>query len=448
MIRKSYILIFCLVIIPSTVLWSGGASEEDAEEVFDEFDWRNYEGRELNVLFRHGEHTDQLYEYLIPQFEDETGVTVNVTWMGRDGWAERLYALMMDETPDFDVIMVHDTDTVFLAAGGYLEALDEYLNDPIRTPGEADFAMLPESVVDGFRLDGNLYNMPTFGSPYLQYYRRDIYNQLGLTAAETWDEYLENSRAVVAAYEAGAIDVPYGHVLQGRDGQHLWEEFLARAWPRGGGLVDVDSREVIIRNEANQEALAQMIQEIEEGLVPPEWSQTAFADVADQITAGVAAATVVSSGAGTWIVEGMDDPDKIGSATIPGIRQSDGSIRRMSPMAATGLVINAAAPNKGPAWHLIAYWLSRPELLRDQATIGIPPIPAIYEREPGEPELRFAADAIGEQFNSASPYPPVVGTVQSLRVLATQLSEVLAGRKSIDAAFADAESEAQRLLEW
>lgn len=449
MIKKIVVFVLLVLLVGTAAAFAGGQEEAVEALEIDEFSWDMYEGRTLNVLLRHGGHTTAIDEHLLPYFEEETGVDVNVTWMGRDGWVERLYSMMIDGTPDFDVIVVHDTDIVFLADGGFLEPLDPYLADNLRTPEEADLELVPESIRAGMTVGGNLYAVPTFGNPYIQYYRRDVYDQLGLEPAETWNQYLENSRAVKRAAEAGEVDVSYGHILQGRDGQHLWEEFLARAWPRGGGIVDLEAEEIILTNDANREALQQLITEVEEGLVYPEWSVTTFAEFPDQFSGDGAAAGIASGAAAGFLAEDMADRlDIVGSAPIPGIEQADGSVHRVSPMSGGGLVINAASPNKDVAWHLMAYQLSNPELIERQAGVVTVPVPQAYEGDDAAERIRFDAPAVAAAFPDASPYEPVPGMAEAMHELATQLADVLAGRATVEEGLRRAAEAAERHIDF
>ena len=57
--------------------------------------------------------------------------------------------------------------------------------------------------------DGAVYAVPQDTGPLQLYYREDIFDDLGLAAPTTWDEYAEAARVV---HEADPEDVP-GHLL-------------------------------------------------------------------------------------------------------------------------------------------------------------------------------------------------------------------------------------------
>ncbi len=115
----------------------------------------------------------------------------------------------------FDVVMISNFETPQFAENGWLTDLGPYIAD---TPGydEDDFiASLRESL----SYDGQMYSVPFYGESSFLMYRKDLFEQAGITLgdAPTWDQ-------VAAA--AAKLDSPdrAGICLRGKPG---WGEVLA-----------------------------------------------------------------------------------------------------------------------------------------------------------------------------------------------------------------------------
>ena len=74
----------------------------------------------------------------------------------------------------------------------------------------------PSTVLDGIRVDGQLYSIPFVGFPFFLYYRKDLYEEKGLQPPTTHEELLANVRAV--------HDPPntYGYALTNKNLADTW----------------------------------------------------------------------------------------------------------------------------------------------------------------------------------------------------------------------------------
>src|SRR5688572_19734832 len=74
-----------------------------------------------------------------------------------------------------------------------VDGLTQPINDLIDTIGRDRF--IP-AVLDGITVDGNTYTVPQTGFPFFIYYRKDLYEEKGLTPPTTHEELLANVAAV------------------------------------------------------------------------------------------------------------------------------------------------------------------------------------------------------------------------------------------------------------
>ncbi len=107
---------------------------------------------------------------------------------------------MAAKSDRYDVIFDDYNFSPQFIAEGALVSLEPYLDkDPAF---KADiYADIPENVLDLYRdkpaaKGGKLYGLPPDSNVQLQYYRADVFAKAGLKPAETWDEAIENAKAL------------------------------------------------------------------------------------------------------------------------------------------------------------------------------------------------------------------------------------------------------------
>lgn len=150
----------------------------------------------------------QVYNELIAMFNKEyPDITVNFTVYKSTEYATVLSAAVKGGNPP-DIIHLRAYGGLEdYAAPGYLVALDD------KVPRLQEFSPVARLGVTS-KKDGKLYGVPFATQTLVIYYNRKIYDQLGLTEPETWDEFLANLEKVKAA---GIIPLANG----GKDGWTL-----------------------------------------------------------------------------------------------------------------------------------------------------------------------------------------------------------------------------------
>ena len=135
-----------------------------------------------------------VYEALIDAFEAEhPGITVKFEAFEAASYATVLStALAAGTGPDAMMVRAYGAfETV--AGAGYLMPLTE-----ADVPG---LAGLPEGArrAQTLRADGQIYGVPFASQSMLVIYNRDVFDRLGLSVPQTWDEMLATARAIQAA---------------------------------------------------------------------------------------------------------------------------------------------------------------------------------------------------------------------------------------------------------
>ena len=132
-----------------------------------------------------------VYEKLIDAFEAENpGITVEFEAFEASSYATILStALAGDSGPDLMMVRAYGAFEA-VAGANYLMPLTEE-----DVPGLADMTG-PAIAAQTLRADGKLYGVPFASQTMLVIYNKDIYDQLGLSEPETWDELVANAKAI------------------------------------------------------------------------------------------------------------------------------------------------------------------------------------------------------------------------------------------------------------
>ena len=135
-----------------------------------------------------------VYEALIDTFEAANpGITVTFEAFEAQTYATALSTALAGGTGP-DLMMVRAYGAFEAVAGAdYLMALSTET-----VPALADFPA-PALTAQTLRSDGTIYGVPFASQTMLVIYNKDIYDQLGLTEPQTWDELVANAEAIKAA---------------------------------------------------------------------------------------------------------------------------------------------------------------------------------------------------------------------------------------------------------
>jgi len=192
---------------------------------------------EINVFLIPSPSSTAIQSF-IPAFEEQTCIAVNFSETPY-GEAHQKQLLAYEQGDgQYDVAQF---DNTFLAPFGAAEAmtpLDAYLADS----AEYDISDFSTGQQEYGMYDGDTLGLTLSTEPMIQWYRTDIYDELGLKPAETWDEFLSNAQAV---QESGLGD---GNLIGFGPGSSWW--FMTLVWSFGGQLYDADLNPTVNSPEA------------------------------------------------------------------------------------------------------------------------------------------------------------------------------------------------------
>lgn len=157
--------------------------------------------------------TSTIVQDLADQFNEErTSLQVDVEIMPAEAVYNRVIASINAGDPP-DATAIHVNNVADIAAMGALEELDDYFD------GFAERDQITAAAVLGSRLgkdENPLYTMPWYALVTYLYYRPDWFAEVGLSAPQTTDEFLDAAKAITDP-NAGR----YGYGLRGSAHGHI-----------------------------------------------------------------------------------------------------------------------------------------------------------------------------------------------------------------------------------
>nr|WP_298250438.1 ABC transporter substrate-binding protein [uncultured Halomonas sp.] len=189
-----------------------------------------------------------LCEEGVAQWEEKTGHEVDIVSTPNSS-TERLslyQQILSAQSSDIDVMQ---TDVVWPGL------LANHLLDLSETLGEDAAEGHFEAIVANNTIDDRLVAMPWFTDAGVLYYRKDLLEEHGFEAPETWEELTEIATEIQAAEREAGNDRMWGYVFQGRAYEGLTCNALEWIASYGGGTIVDAEGEITIDNAQAAEAL-------------------------------------------------------------------------------------------------------------------------------------------------------------------------------------------------
>jgi multiple sugar transport system substrate-binding protein len=273
------------------------------------------------------------YQKVAAGYEKAAGVKVTLRSFPYAGMRTQMVNAIQSNNPVFDVFQLDESATGEFYDNAWVRPLDDIDPGYKIDPGIVTYDGLPfwnKSLRTATAQGGKVMGLPLNGNIDLFYYRKDLYEKLGLQVPRTWDEAIENGRK---AQKAGVVK--YGYVTRGQPtvgGQAITYEFMPVFYSDGAEWFADEGKNwtPTINSDAAKQAMATFRKLLELG---PERPQTVGqADVIGLMQGGqTLQAHFVAAGAPQ-----LEDPDrsavvgKIGYAPLPA-----GSTGKNAPTSGT-----------------------------------------------------------------------------------------------------------------
>ncbi|MCC6456652.1 MAG: extracellular solute-binding protein [Caldilineaceae bacterium] len=179
-----------------------------------------FEGTTVNILSFAGPQVTEPLLRRGPDFEELTGANIEVTTVP---FADLYNAILTDQTTgtnSYDAfVMSPQWNADFVAAGILEDLTDDVANDPDIMWD--DIALFFRNYIATY--NGNIYVVPLDGDFHMIYYRTDLFEDAGMEAPRTWEEYLAAAEQFNGQDLNGDGEADYGSCIpKVRQGQSFW----------------------------------------------------------------------------------------------------------------------------------------------------------------------------------------------------------------------------------
>ena len=240
---------------------------------------------------------------MVDLYEDETGNTVNLDVSPFNGLLEKIRNSVRSDEGTYDIVNVNSGWLAEIYGGGFLAPLDEIVEGYTLQEGMLDFGGTTNwnTETGGFGTDGKLMGVPLNGNVQVLYYNTEVYDRLGLSVPDTWDDLISNAAAI---QEEGAV---YGFVPRSGRSSIVYN-VTPYFYSNGGSFFELaeDGSVDVTMNTANSLAGFQTYLDLIAAGAPPNPGAIEQGELIQLLSTGSAAQAIAVIGA--W--GNLEDPDK------------------------------------------------------------------------------------------------------------------------------------------
>jgi sorbitol/mannitol transport system substrate-binding protein len=369
---------------------------------------------------------------LAETYKDETGIEIEFVEVPYAQLATKIILAAQSGESTFDMAQVDGFTLPQIVAGGGLLGLDDYLAED----EDYDYADFPDGLKEYAKQDGVSYGLPLSTEPYLQWYRTDLYDELGLQPASDWDGVTANAEALKAAGDYGYMGVyaPTGSA-------HFYNAMLVSM---GGRLLDPKTHRPLLDEPVAKAAMERYLSLLDYGP-----SSAPSATVFDAVNAfsqlQVGQMTLAS---GWWST--VNDPDESASAgkvaTAEPPLSDEGDYDPAAVLYGWVAGISRVSPHQDAAWDFLSWALSNDNV---QAFVdaGAPPPARISTTS--SPELLEQLpylDSVGKAAVDGVPIDRIPDMGQVITSLSQTINSIATGQISVDDGMSQAQDNLLNIL--
>ncbi|MFF2090550.1 extracellular solute-binding protein [Paenibacillus sp. NPDC058174] len=303
-----------------------------ARSFYLDYDTRKHNKEEaLTVWVQRGRDYAELLRELVDQdFTPKTGIQVNINLMPNPNML--ILGNAAGEVPDVALGVGESTPADY--------AMRDAVADLSQFP---DFKEVFDRFIPGVSrsmvYDEGVYGLPEVQNFQVMFYRTDIFENLGLTAPDTWEDLFK----LLPTLQENGMTMSYPKA-----------DFTTLFFQNGAEVYSPDGLQAQLTSEGGQYAFKRwtdlykkynlpidipaFFQHFRDGDIP-----IGIADFNTYVQLLVAAPEIT----GHWKI-----------APLPGVKQEDGTVERWSPQGVSAAVIMEKSDNKDEAWQFLDWWTS------------------------------------------------------------------------------------------
>jgi multiple sugar transport system substrate-binding protein len=327
------------------------------------FDWKRYDGTEIDVVLIKTPRNEVLLKYL-DEFRKLTGITASAEMIPEQQYRQKLVIEFSSGRPTFDVAELTLTVQKRLAAKGkWFTDLRPMIANPNLTAPDFDFADFSKGTIQASTQDdGTLDTLPAASDYFLLYYNKALFDAKNVALPVSMDDI---ARAAAQLHDPGKGVA--GFVSRGLKNANVpvWTSLLF-----GQGVDVLDANRQLITTGPEAVWSAKLYQTLNKDFGPPGVAGFNWNECQTTFTQGFAAMWLDST---AW-AKAVEDPKsskiagKVGYMPVP-----PGPKAQASGVFASGTGIASQSTKKEAAWYFLQWAYNKQNQVRLlQAGAGSP----------------------------------------------------------------------------
>lgn len=400
-----------------------------------------YAGTEVNLLTVVAPQF-KAHEAKLAEFEALTGIKVKYQYVPFGSTREKLTAELVGASAQYDVLSAMDV------WGPSLYNLFEPLNGMLAEKKIDMQARYPNAHLraarDGNGNGKNVLGFPIRGHVQLMFYRKDIFNQLGLKPPATWNDMVEAGKLIQSKTNLSGVAMYYGKT--GGQNLMIWFNYL---WGMGADLLDAKGQPAFNSPAGIAATQAYMDVLIKHKAAPAAAASFNETDAVNSVAQGKSAMVPVW----WWRYASLVDPktstlkpEQVGFAPLPSMPGKDNTTYTNTWFYG----INKNSKKKAAAMEFLT-WLSDPEIERSVLLDkSMNEVVAMQTKNllDGDVNARYNGMHVygAQALKGAKGTPLFAQWPQVSDVLEAAISELASGQKQVKPALDEAAAKVRRIM--
>lgn len=414
-VKKKLSIFMTGILLISLFTGCGKTSETSANEVGEienikveaekkGFSWDMASGTKIKVLLNQHPYAEAVIKK-IPEFEALTGITVDYAVTPEENYFDKVTTSLNSRSGDPDIFMTGAYQIWEYAPPGYIQPLDEFINDSNLTNPDYNFGDFYEGVVGALQWDlipghktgtGSQWALPMGFEQYTLAYNKRIFEERGLVPPTTMEELYVLTKELNEFDGKGT----YALALRGtRNWATIHPGYMTTFANYGAKDLEIEEGKLISKvNSKEAVEMTQMwVDLIEEG-GSPTWASYTWYQAGADLGAGKAAMLFDAD-----VVEYFQNPEgasqEAGNIAWVSAPLPEGKTDIHSNLWSWALAMNKASVNKTAAWLFLQYFTSSDyQLWAALEANGVNPARESVFQNEDYLELISAADGYKEAF--------------------------------------------------
>ena len=222
----SFAVLLILLLMAGMLFVAGGSRDKGSGE--------SLVGASINVALI-DEPREQALKDLTPEFEAETGIEAEVELLGFEPLVTKELTASQGRTGEYDVMQIVYFEVPVYAEAGWLYDLTDWVKRDEAEVQPDDIHPVLRDAHATFK--GRWYGMPMHVNSHAFFYRKDIFDEMGLNPPSSWEECISHAEKITKKY---APDL-YGITFMGAPDIQLGGEISSIISGLGGYFYDVNT---------------------------------------------------------------------------------------------------------------------------------------------------------------------------------------------------------------